>query len=149
MSNFKTMKIRVNDSNRAAVKAALLAEGYEPVGVMTNLPIYDVANGYYTYGDDSVLCSTVDGSKNHMPKDYFDAHENPEYILTQQGTLVPAEAPAEKTYEPLPLMPKADHDFNRMCEIVSAIQRYLEAENRVPQEWLDEFSALNNQQGGN
>lgn len=88
MNHFKTMKIRVNDSNRAAVKAALVAEGYEPVGKMTNLPIYDEADGYYTYSDDYVLCSTQAGSADSHK--YFADHKNPEYILTPHGTLMPA-----------------------------------------------------------
>lgn len=75
MSKFKTMKIKVNDTNRELVRQALVAAGYEPQGTMLVQEIYKEADGFYTYGADYVLCSTgsVEG--------YFEQHKNPEYWL--------------------------------------------------------------------
>lgn len=74
------MKIRVDDTNRQSVKQALLDSGYELAGSSN---WYDKAVFFTTYEGDTEFY--------HSPfMDSFDLHENTEYILTPQGTLMPA-----------------------------------------------------------
>ena len=42
----------------------------------------------------------------------------------------------------LGLTPRAIHDFNRIREIVEAIERYADAEKPIPLEWVDELKDL-------
>lgn len=49
---------------------------------------------------------------------------------------------AELAKPPLGLTPRAIHDFNRIREIVEAIERYADAEKPIPLEWVDELKDL-------
>lgn len=49
---------------------------------------------------------------------------------------------AELIKPPLGLMPRAIHDFNRIREIVEAIERYADAEKPIPLEWVGELKDL-------
>ena len=49
---------------------------------------------------------------------------------------------AELIKPPLGLMPRAIHDFNRIREIVEAIERYSDAEKPIPLEWVGELKDL-------
>ena len=43
---------------------------------------------------------------------------------------------------PIGLKPKHIHDKERALEILSAMQRYTDADLKIPQEWISELSGL-------
>lgn len=45
--------------------------------------------------------------------------------------------------KPIGLLPKKDHDLERMWEIFRAMGSYMEDAKEIPQDWIEEFAELN------
>lgn len=48
----------------------------------------------------------------------------------------------ENIKPPIGLMPKFLWDSERLADIISAINRYLQAEKEIPLEWINEYNDL-------
>jgi hypothetical protein len=149
MSNFQNMKIRFEDSkHKAQVLEALENLGYD-VGRDTKYTKMDIAFGAYTYeGSAFVLYSSVDSGQG-----YFNDHNNPEYVLTPQGTFMkvedyyktpqtPDKDGAASLPPPIGLIPRYAVEAKRLQEILEAMHRYSVAGKVIPKVWSDELAEL-------
>jgi hypothetical protein len=148
MTELKDMKIRIESPTHCAhVQDALFAAGYQWGTENPRLqykPCTNDAAWIFAY-EDGLLTWDYD-------LDYGQRHFHPEYVWTPQKNFAkvvdyfkqPETPLKEKTYAPLPLKPRAEHNHERMIDLAKAILEHVtEGRKKVPVEWIEEFAQLN------
>lgn len=138
-NKMKAMKFRVRDEQHSKeIQEALFEEGYswhiEDVKLFMLSAEYLFANvystnKYITYGNT-----------------YIDFQNQPcEECVVTNGVIssVACKQTQQAKNMPIGLRPKAIAEALRKVEVLEAIVRYVEAAEKVPQEWLEEFIELN------
>lgn len=130
----KNMKFKVNDEQHSKeIQDALFAMGY----VWNGSKEYYATKAISLFADISGTITYDDSGSN-----YFDKHTYKEHVVFG-GVIYSLDEMAGVGTPPIGLRPKFICDALRKKEVLEAIARYVEADKKVPAEWLDEFVELN------